>query len=168
MKHLSLIAIITAVSFALPLSAQQIEKPLKLELDREEEMTNVWGKAKKLPATLVVRVAEGSNVVEVAHVNKSLNGEEVLSKKLTYVAVKENGEEFSPTSELDKDHGQESWYFYWGYAGAFFYPSYWYAGYAYAYTPYYGFRYGGYAYSYYRPYYYAPARRRAPYPCCWR
>jgi len=153
-------AVIALVGFSANLNAT--------ELDREGERANVMTRAKDLPGTLVVRISDKTGVAEVAHVAQELK-EEKLNVDLSFSAVKV-GESYAASSlkvfgqkELDQERGQESWYFYWGYRGGYYYPSYWYAGYGYGYTPYYNYWWGGYSYYYYRPYYYYPYYR----PCCW-
>ncbi len=141
------------------------------ELDHDKKMTNVQERVKSLPGTVVVRVQDGTGVIEIAQAKETLKPK-ALTNDLSFRAVKmdtayayskDGGS--SPLAELDQDRGQETWYFYVGYRGGFYYPSYWYAGYSYAYRPYYSYWYGGYAYSYYNYYnYYPPYYAR---PCCW-
>ncbi len=114
------------------------------ELDNENGVTN-----KELTGTLVLRVDTRSN--EAAYVKTdSVMASESDAIELARVATFSKVPAENIKSELDKDGGASSWYFYYPYYG---YPYYsgcnWYGNY---YNPYYSYNYGYYNYYYYGSY----------------
>lgn len=114
------------------------------ELDNESKVTN-----KELQGTMVLRVDTRTNQAAFVKLDSAL-ASEADAKALAQSA------QFSPVpaanvkSELDKDGGASSWYFYIGYPGygyGYGYPGCnWYGNY---YNPYYYYGYGNYNYYYY-------------------
>lgn len=99
-----------------------------------------------LPMTVVVRIKEGTNQVEVLHSKVALKADETskfLVSTSTFVKLDNKGR---MVGELDRDSSSSSWFFCYPYN---YYPYYNYCGYNYLYAPYYGYAYGGYRYSYY-------------------
>lgn len=136
------------------------------ELDNESKVTNRMERPANLPGTLIMRVNEKTNEVQVLHLQDELAADQATvanfadAKFHTVNADQKYAQQ--EFNELDSDKAVTSWYFYYGYNpyaygygyGYYnYYTPYYYYGYAaYAYAPYYSYNYYGWNYGYYRPY----------------
>lgn len=122
------------------------------ELDNESNVTNQQAQlATDLPATLVIRVNETTQDIEVLHSNNALPAGEAAK-----AVVDQHASEFKKidvksgmTGELERDSSRSSWYFCFP-TYNWYSPSYYYYGYSYSYSQYYWYNWGGYNYYYYR------------------
>lgn len=141
-KIFSFAVIFVALSMGVPTYAS--------ELDNEASITNEQIQlSENLPNTVVIRVRQATQEVEVLHSTEDLDASEALHDVIAQREFKKIDVNDTVPNELDQDSSRSSWYFYF-YNTSWYYPTYYYYGYNYAYTPYYSYVYGGYAYSYYR------------------
>jgi hypothetical protein len=111
------------------------------ELDHERGSTN-----QHLQGTVVLRVDKRTNKMDYVSSSSQMTTKsqaQKFAKGASYKKIPAG----KMKSELDRDGGTSSWYFYGGYYNNSYYPCYnWYG---YSYYPYYSYNYGYYNYYYY-------------------